>query len=244
MISHSFLSNTIPTRTSPPIPRPFIPEPGYVSHIVQVRKDNDLPPNIPYFMTEGNIRGGAGPSTVKSALWLADSVASMVAQAPGPLIISTTCRRRIIPAVFSCWIKDYNLRGYPPQYLRRWRSSPRSGCNRWMRLIGSSKPRATSQTQPGLRWLQPMLWSGRWSVVGHAGEPRPIQRSHREIHIANAEPSAISRVKSIASPSVPRSINGIKEAPEAPPTRRTTVKDDGFRRRRSQCRLRKLPSRC
>ncbi len=38
------------------------PEPGYVSHIVQVWKDNGLPPNIPFFMTEGNIGGGAPPS--------------------------------------------------------------------------------------------------------------------------------------------------------------------------------------
>jgi hypothetical protein len=37
------------------------PEPGYVSHIVQVWKDNGLPPNIPFFMTEGNIGGGAPP---------------------------------------------------------------------------------------------------------------------------------------------------------------------------------------
>ena len=84
MISHSFLSNTIPTRTSPPIPgADLYPEPGYVSHIVQVWKDNGLPPNIPYFMTEGNIGGGAGPSTVKSALWLADYVASMISAGAG-----------------------------------------------------------------------------------------------------------------------------------------------------------------
>ena len=42
------------------------PEPGYVNHIVQVWKDNGLPPNIPFFMTEGNIGGGAPPSSVKS----------------------------------------------------------------------------------------------------------------------------------------------------------------------------------
>src|ERR1700722_14994362 len=47
------------------------PEPEYVRHIVQVWKDNGFPPNIPFFMTEGNNGGGAGPSTVKSALWLA-----------------------------------------------------------------------------------------------------------------------------------------------------------------------------
>ncbi len=35
------------------------PEPEYVKHIVQVWKDDGLPPNIPFFMTEGNIGGGA-----------------------------------------------------------------------------------------------------------------------------------------------------------------------------------------
>ena len=59
------------------------PEPDYVRHIVQVWKDDGLPPNIPFFMTEGNIGGGAGVSTVKGALWLADYVGSMMMAGAG-----------------------------------------------------------------------------------------------------------------------------------------------------------------
>ena len=50
---------------------------------MQVWKDNGLPPNIPFFMTEGNIGGGAPPSTVKSGLWLADYVGTMMSEGAG-----------------------------------------------------------------------------------------------------------------------------------------------------------------
>jgi hypothetical protein len=53
-------------------------EPSYVNHVVQAWKDNGLPPNVPFFMTEGNDLGEGGAGTVKSALWLADYVGSMM----------------------------------------------------------------------------------------------------------------------------------------------------------------------
>ena len=52
-----------------------------MNHVVQAWKDNGLPPNVPFFMTEGNIGGGAG--TVKSGLWLADYVGSMMTAGAG-----------------------------------------------------------------------------------------------------------------------------------------------------------------
>ena len=98
------------------------PEPEYVRHIVQVWKDNGLPPNIPFFMTEGNIGGGAPPSTVKSGLWLADYVGSMMAEGAG-----ATYYFHYMPSppphTFSgfgnfLWIdENYNVLGYPPQYI-------------------------------------------------------------------------------------------------------------------------------
>jgi hypothetical protein len=96
------------------------PEPGYVSHIVQVWKDNGLPPNIPFFMTEGNIGGGAGPSSVKSGLWLADYVGSMMSEGAGATYYF---HYMPYPGEFGgfgsfLWIdKDYHVLGYPPQYL-------------------------------------------------------------------------------------------------------------------------------
>ncbi len=93
------------------------PEPGYVSHIVQVWKDNGLPPNIPFFMTEGNIGGGAGPSNVKGALWLADYVGSMMSTGAGATYYFHYMPSPEHHGGFLMLDKDYNLKGYPPQYF-------------------------------------------------------------------------------------------------------------------------------
>src|ERR1700719_2125323 len=96
------------------------PEPGYVSHIVQVWKDNGFPLNIPFFITEGNIGGGAGPSSVKSGLWLADYVGSMMSEGAG-----ATYYFHYMPSPrqfggfghFLLIDANYKVLGYPPQYL-------------------------------------------------------------------------------------------------------------------------------
>ncbi len=96
------------------------PEPGFVSHIVQVWKDNGLPPNIPFFMTEGNIGGGAPPSTVKSALWLADYVGSMMSEGAGATYYFHYMPYPRDRSGFGnfLWIDmNYQVVGYPPQYL-------------------------------------------------------------------------------------------------------------------------------
>ncbi|HEX3684011.1 MAG TPA: discoidin domain-containing protein [Bryobacteraceae bacterium] len=53
-------------------------EPAFVNHLIQAWKDNGLPPNLPFFMTEGNDLEDGGPETVKRGLWLADYVGSML----------------------------------------------------------------------------------------------------------------------------------------------------------------------
>ena len=92
------------------------PEPEYVHHIVQVWKDDGLPANIPFFMTEGNIGGGAPPSTVKSGLWLADYVGSMMSDGAGATYFFHYMPYPDHPG-FLLIDKDFNLKGYPPQYL-------------------------------------------------------------------------------------------------------------------------------
>jgi F5/8 type C domain len=49
-------------------------EPNHISHIMQVWRDDGVPPNVPLFMTEGNIAWNTGESFVDTfgALWLAD----------------------------------------------------------------------------------------------------------------------------------------------------------------------------
>jgi hypothetical protein len=92
-------------------------EPVFGSHIVQVWKDDGLPPNVPFFMTEGNMEGYEKTADIKQALWLADYVGSMMTAGasgtfyfhyiptpghPGPLLTVDT---------------DYRVVGYPAQYF-------------------------------------------------------------------------------------------------------------------------------
>jgi hypothetical protein len=104
-------------RKTPPAWTDLYLEPGFVSHIIQVWKDNGLPPNVPFFMTEGNMGGGFGPSDVKSGLWLADYVGSMMTGGA-----SGTFYFHYMPSPggrggFLRLDRNYHVIGYPPQYL-------------------------------------------------------------------------------------------------------------------------------
>ena len=75
-----------------------------MNHVIQAWKDNGLPPNVPFFMTEGNDLGDRGIGTVKSGLWLADYVGSMMTAGAGGtyyfhyIAIGGPGRRRRFPA--------------------------------------------------------------------------------------------------------------------------------------------------
>lgn len=62
-------------------------EPGLMTHIMQVWRDDGLPPNVPMFVTESNITWSAGESSVDifGALWLADYVGSFFTAGGGAL---------------------------------------------------------------------------------------------------------------------------------------------------------------
>jgi hypothetical protein len=92
-------------------------EPSLVHHVVQAWKDNGLPADLPFFMTEGNIGGGDGPRDVKGALWLADYVGAMMTEGA-----SGTFYFHYMPTPgghgqFLAMDKDYHVINYPPQYL-------------------------------------------------------------------------------------------------------------------------------
>ena len=96
------------------------PEAEYVHHVVQVWKDNGVPSNIPFFMTEGNIGGGAPPSTVKAGLWLADYVGSMMAEGAGGTYYFHYMPYPGNTSGFGNFLlidQNYNVVSYPPQYL-------------------------------------------------------------------------------------------------------------------------------
>ena len=93
-------------------------EPDYVNHVIQAWKDNGLPPNVPFFMTEGNDLGDTGAGTVKSALWLADYVgAMMTAGAGGTYYFHYIANPGRSGGGFLPIDQDNHVKSYPPQYL-------------------------------------------------------------------------------------------------------------------------------
>jgi hypothetical protein len=58
-------------------------EPAFLNHVIQAWKDNGLPPDIPFFMTEGNDLRDTGVNEGKTAIWLADYVGSFLTAGGG-----------------------------------------------------------------------------------------------------------------------------------------------------------------
>ena len=95
-------------------------EPQFLNHVIQAWKDNGLPPNTPFFMTEGNDLGEGSPGSVKAALWLADYVGSMMsAGAAGTYYFHyiATVGRGGGGGGFLPMDENGRPRYYPPQYL-------------------------------------------------------------------------------------------------------------------------------
>jgi len=92
-------------------------EPSFVSHIVQVWKDDGLPPDMPFFMTESNMENYGTTPDIEKGLWLADYVGSMMtAGASGTFYfhyIPTPGR----PGPLLMIDKDYRVVGHTSQYL-------------------------------------------------------------------------------------------------------------------------------
>jgi len=90
-----------------------------VNHVIQAWKDNGLPSNIPFFMTEGNDLRDSGVNEGKTALWLADYVGSMMTAGAGG-----TYFFHYIPTVggsgggaFLSIDQNGRVTNYSPQYL-------------------------------------------------------------------------------------------------------------------------------
>lgn len=92
-------------------------EPMLVRQVVQAWRDNGLPPNLPFFMTEGNMGGGSGPGDVRSALWLADYVGAMMSEGAGGTFYFHYMPTPGGRGGFLALDKDYRVVNYPPQYL-------------------------------------------------------------------------------------------------------------------------------
>jgi hypothetical protein len=95
-------------------------EPAYANHVIQAWKDNGLPPNVPFFMTEGNDLGEGGAGTVKSALWLADYSGSILTAGAGGTYYFhyiASEGRGGGGGGFLPIDENNHVRNYPPQYL-------------------------------------------------------------------------------------------------------------------------------
>jgi len=92
-------------------------EPTWVNHVVQAWKDNGLPPNIPFFMTEGNDLGEGSPNTVKSGLWLADYVGAMMTAGAGGTYYFHYIAAPGQGGRGFLSVDDKGHATYPPQYL-------------------------------------------------------------------------------------------------------------------------------
>jgi hypothetical protein len=95
-------------------------EPAYVNHVIQSWKDNGLPPNVPFFMTEGNDLGEGGAGTVKSALWQADYIGSILTAGAGGTYYFhyiASAGRGGGGGGFLPIDVNSQVRNYPPQYL-------------------------------------------------------------------------------------------------------------------------------
>ncbi len=100
-------------------------EPSIVSHIIQVWKDDGLPANTPFFMTEGNMSSRSGEKFVDimGGLWLADYVGSMMSGGAGGTFFFHDMPGSLGPGCgagsfgFLNLDRDYQVKEYFSQYF-------------------------------------------------------------------------------------------------------------------------------
>ena len=93
-------------------------EPQNVNQVIQAWHDNGLPPDVPFFMTEGNDLRDGGAGTVKSGLWLADYVgAMMTAGAGGTYYFHYMASQNRRSGGFLPIDENNHVTSYTPQYL-------------------------------------------------------------------------------------------------------------------------------
>ena len=145
-------------------------EPDWVNHVIQAWKDNGLPANVPFFMTEGNDLGEGGAGTVKSALWLADYVGSMMTAGAGGTYYFhyiASPGRGGGGGGFLPIDENNHVRYYPPQYLatqviaKEW-VQPVDAVHKLFRVTSGVKDQAGNTLVTAYAVERP---DGQWSVM-------------------------------------------------------------------------------
>jgi len=161
-------------------------EPGFVSHIVQVWKDNGLPPNLPFFMTEGNMTGGGERPDIMSGLWLADYVGAMMTEGASGTFYFHYMPVAGRPRGFIILDQNYHVTTYPPQYIatqvitREW-VQPVDSPHRLFRVCSDVRDAAGHLLVTAYAVERP---DGQWSVM-------LVNKDHdneREVKVVFADP--------------------------------------------------------
>jgi hypothetical protein len=93
-------------------------EPQNINQVIQAWKDNGLPPNVPFFMTEGNDLRDNTYGTVKAGLWLADYVgAFLTAGGSGTYYFHYIASPNRTGSGFLPIDETNRVTSYTPQYL-------------------------------------------------------------------------------------------------------------------------------
>ena len=192
-------------------------EPQIVSHILQVWKDDGLPADLPFFMTEGNMSWQSGRKYVDimGGLWLADYVGSMLTGGASgtyffhylPWGLSAECGGGSFG--FFNIDKNYKITGYFSQYFAAQVIS-----KEWVQPVDATHRlyRASSDVRDASRNVLVTAYAverpdGQWSVM-------IINKDQNNAHSVKTcfhrYLTALSRVPWTASLSEPLNINGIR----------------------------------
>jgi hypothetical protein len=185
-------------------------EPAYVNRVVQAWKDNGLPPNVPFLMTEGNDLDEGNPGTVKTGLWLADYVGSMLtAGAAGTFYfhyIATDGR-----GMFLAIDKNNHVIKYPPQYLaaqvisKEW-VQPVDAIHKLFKVSSDVKDQAGHTLVTAYALERP---DGQWSVM-------LVNKDHDESHSVRVTfADEVSKQDRVFAGPVTRVVYGAEEAPHS-----------------------------
>jgi hypothetical protein len=143
-------------------------EPENVNRVIQAWKDNGLPPQVPFFMTEGNDLRDGGAGTVKPALWLADYIgAIMTAGAGGTYYFHYMASQNRGSGGFLPIDDNGRVTSYTPQYLatqvitKEW-AQPVDAAHKLFKAASDVRDKAGHTLVTAYALLRP---DGQWSVL-------------------------------------------------------------------------------
>jgi len=151
-------------------------EPQLITHIMQVWRDDGLPPGIPMFDTETNAHGGEASVDVFGALWLADSFAGFLTAGgkgtfyyhalpyspPHPNCKNSWGTYRMFMTDEKYEIKTPTSQYFAAQLLTKEWVQPQDTLHRLFRAVGDIKDSSGHVLVTAYAVLRP---DGQWSVL-------------------------------------------------------------------------------